>query len=164
MQSTYRLIIGCMSLLGAMFLLSACGDDEGGWYDQYQAVPGGTWEIGERLEYTVEVDDTLSNNHFYLNVRNNGDYPFQNLYLFFHTEFPNGKSAVDTVQLILAGETGQWIGKGSGSLYQSKHMFKFSRRFPLIGTYKFGVEHGMREEALEGISDVGLRLEVVTAQ
>jgi len=152
----FGLAVGLIS--SSAFLFTFCSGDTPAYYDQYREVPGGTWEVGEKISYEVDITDTILPYHFLLNIRNSKDYRYRNLYLFVKTEFPNGKSSRDTVELVLAAESGRWTGDESASLYTSRHMIKFARVFPITGPYKFEVEHAMRDEELEGISDVGFRL------
>lgn len=134
--------------------------DDNAVFEQTTGIPEATWSSDHKLSFDFTIDDTLTNHNFYINVRNSGDYPYSNLYLFVVTEFPNGKSAKDTVECILADNTGRWLGTGLGDLVDHQIMFKYQRRFPLMGDYKMELQHAMRMDPLEGISDAGVRIEI----
>ena len=122
------------------------------------------WATSDRAVMEFEVSDTVSQHNFYLNVRNTEAYPYRNLYVFVKTEFPNGKSSRDTVGVILADASGRWLGSGNGYLSSSQHlsntiMYQYNKRFPLKGSYKVEIEQAMRVDTLEGIRNVGLKIE-----
>ena len=122
------------------------------------------WATTDRAVMEFNIDDTISQHNFYLNVRNTESYPYRNLYVFVKTTFPNGKFSKDTVGVILADATGKWLGSGNGYLSSSQHlsntiMYKYNKRFPLSGEYKVEIEQAMRVDTLEGIRNVGLKIE-----
>jgi len=127
-------------------------------------IPNGEWPQGKRFSGEFEVTDTLNSHHFYVTLRHTVDYPYSNLYLFVHTKFPNGRNSRDTVECILTDRAGRWLGSGNGfvvdnKIVSNKVMYKYQKKFPLKGTYVFGVEHAMRPDTLHEILDVGIRIE-----
>jgi len=92
-------------------------------------------------------------------VRNAAGYQFSNLFIFFTTEMPNGKSERDTVELTLADERGKWLGDGLGDIWDNRILFKKNFRFPEKGIYTFKLEQAMRFNPLPQVMDVGIRIE-----
>lgn len=149
-------------VLLALFIWSCA--DEALVFEQNVVFDNARWATSDRAVMEFEIEDTLSQHNFYLNVRNTESYPYRNLYVFVKTVFPNGKFSKDTVGVILADATGKWVGDGSGYLSSSQHlsntiMYQYSKRFPLKGEYKVEIEQAMRVDTLEGIRNVGLRIE-----
>ena len=147
----------------SMIALCSCGDDNL-VFEQNMEIPDARWITSEKAIMTFDISDTVSQHNFLLNVRNTESYPYRNLYVFVKTTFPNGKSSRDTVGVVLADQMGRWIGKGNGYLSSSQHMtnsvmYNYNRRFPLSGTYKVEIEQAMRTDTLEGIRNIGLRIE-----
>lgn len=136
--------------------LSGCGPQP--LFTQNQEIPNKIWERNHTLNFDVEVVDTMKTYDFYLNIRNSGVYPFANIYMFINTEFPNGKSARDTVECILADGAGRWLGDGLGDIWDNQILFKKNVRFPSMGVYTFELEQGMRMENLPAIMDVGITI------
>ncbi len=141
-------------VLLAMLLVSC---SEGVLFDQTAQV-NGHWYKDNPREFNVTVSDSLATYNFYLNVRHSTDYRYSNLYLFLQTRFPNGHLTRDTLQLILADNTGKWLGKGWGSVKEDQILLKHNLRFPLTGNYRFTLWQAMRADTLKGIRDVGLRI------
>lgn len=141
----------------AMVLLSSC--DSNRYFEQNIEIPQEQWPIDETKEFMVDINDTTSLYNFYLNVRNTNDYPFANLYVFIETTFPNAEVAIDTVELQLANLDGKWLGSGYGKYKYHHFILRRAIRFVENGTYTFRIDQGMRKDPLEGISDIGIRLE-----
>ncbi len=72
---------------------------------------------------------------------------------------PNGNKIIDTLEYNLADAKGRWIGKGLSDIKNIKLGYKKAVRFSQNGKYMFYVTHGMRENELEGIIDVGIIIE-----
>jgi gliding motility-associated lipoprotein GldH len=147
-----------LPLLAAAFIaLTSCDDTR--LFEENKEIPGGDWDISERVVFDFEVPDTTTFYNFYFNVRNTDDYPFSNLYVFSHIEFPNGKIGTDTIELPLTNPDGSWIGNGQGDIHDCQLIFRKNVRFPVAGKYHMEIEQAMRMEKLPGIRDVGIRIE-----
>lgn len=149
-----------MSVLGSLlfvFLLSAC--DSNYFFEENHSFTNTNWSQTDTAVFSVEITDTLQAFNFLLNLRHTNDYPFRNLYLFVKTIYPNGKSNIDTLQLLLGAPDGEWFGKGRGSIFTDRVLLKNNINFPDTGTYIFEFIQAMRTENLEGVEDFGIRIE-----
>jgi gliding motility-associated lipoprotein GldH len=142
---------------GSLQLLWACQNSA--VFQEQQAIPAEGWHAEGKLLFEAAITDTLSLHKFYLDIRNNTDYPYSNLFLFLDIEFPDGRNLRDTIECLLADKRGQWTGSGFGSIRFNRFLFRDDVWFPVTGTYRFKIQHGMREETLQGITDAGIRIE-----
>ena len=104
----------------------------------------------------------------YVNLRNTNDYKYNNLFLIVSTKFPNGKTIIDTLEYRMANAQGEFLGSGFSDLKENKLWYKENVVFKELGEYEFTIQHAMRENGrvegikdLEGITDVGLRIETI---
>ena len=106
------------------------------------------------LTYRFDVTDTKPCN-ILLCVRHTESYPYQNMWLF--CQLSNDTAAIwtDTIEFYLADDRGRWLGNGSQQI-EMPVLFAQSYQFPDTGKYVFTIQHGMREERLRGVSDVGV--------
>ena len=146
-----------LTIITLVLSLTACGPDS--VYHDYISIEDASWHRDSIFHYEVIIEDSISLNNFFINIRNNTDYPYSNIYLFVTTIFPNGHSTRDTIECILADKDGRWLGSGSGNIRDNQIMLQQALRFPLNGTYHIYLEQGMREEKLEGIEDIGFSIE-----
>lgn len=138
-------------------LLVSCGNDK--LYDESIVIPEAKWDNENIPYFDVTVEDTLVDYSFYLNIRHLESYRYSNLFLFMHTEFPNGNITHDTIECTFAYPDGRWMGKGSGNMRSAKILLNPALRFPLKGVYHFEIEQAMREKELNGIADIGICFE-----
>ncbi len=127
-------------------------------YEQNTDIPDGIWNRANKIKFIVDIKDTINPHNLYVNIRNAGEYPFRNIYLFITTS-SKGVVVKDTFEGILADEKGKWLGSGLGDLWDNRLQYKKNIRFPHAGTYVFEYEQAMRNENLPLIMDVGLRIE-----
>lgn len=140
-----------------MFLLTSCGNDK--LFNDSVVIPEAKWDNHIIPFFDFTVNDTLSDYAFYLNIRHLENYRYSNLYVFLHTEFPNGNVTHDTIECTFAYPDGRWMSKGSGTIRSASILLNPALRFPLSGSYHFEIEQAMRDEVLKGITDIGISFE-----
>ena len=153
MKSKYSIFIFIVGL----FCFVSC--DNNSIYHQYQPIDNNGWHKDVAVEFAVPITDTASLYNVIINIRNHNEYPYQNLYLFVYSTTPDGKMDGDTLNCILADNQGRWEGQGIGSTSTLPVMYMPAVKFSKQGIYTFKIMQGMREDVLEGISDIGLRVE-----
>ena len=137
-------------------------------FDEYKSIDN-TWNKNEKVFFTFESKDTLSARNLFVNLRNNNDYKFSNLFLIVELNYPNGKIITDTLQYKMTEPNGKFLGTGFGEVKENKLWYKGQNNnfvFDESGTYTISIGHAMRENGnvrgvteLEGITDVGFRIE-----
>lgn len=146
-----------LSIIAFLVLLCAC--DKKVVFIENKPIPDATWKKGNKVTFTVEINDTLTPVNYFLSIRNKGDYQFSNLYLFMNTIFPNGEHSRDTLDCILADQKGKWRGSGIGDIKSLQIQFMKNVRFVQKGKYTFEFEQAMRTDNLEGIYEFGIKIE-----
>ena len=143
-----------------LLLLALCaGCDRKVFFSDDQRVDERGWSLEDKLYYDVEVTDLHQLYTFYIDLRIANDYPYDRAFFFINTTFPDGSIAADTLGCPLAAPDGQWYGKRSGGYVDNRYIFKPAVRFPMQGKYRFEVQHAMRDTAIHGVKNVGLRIE-----
>lgn len=142
-------------LVGSMACLLSCGPEP--VYDQFQVVEDTDWDKSKVYYFTFMIEDNSVPYDVTLSLRNNNFYPYQNLWIFSQEESPSGELTTDTTEYTLADEYGRWTGQGI-SLYHSNFLIRQHYRFPYPGQYTFSFRHGMRDDVLRGIQEIGLRI------
>jgi gliding motility-associated lipoprotein GldH len=128
-------------------------------FESYKELDKNGWNKDSVVVFKMDLADTIRNNNLFVNIRNKGNYPYSNIYLFLTILSPDGKSRTDTVEFTLAEPSGKWKGSGIGGLYDNQIEYKSSVFFPKKGTYTFSIKQGMRDNVLQGIRDIGIRVE-----
>ncbi len=144
-------------LLWSIVFLCACSS--GTIYDKSIKVSKDGWYKNDMARFDLSINDSLETYDYYLNIRHTVDYRYSNLFVFFKTTYPNGNISRDTLEFVLANKSVKWYGKGWGDLKDISFPLVRSIKFPLMGEYTFQVQQAMRVDTLEGITDIGIRIE-----
>lgn len=124
-----------------------------------------SWPASQKVDFKMNPQDTIHNYGIFLNMRNNKEYAFKNLWLITQIKFPQGKIVTDTLQYEMADAQGRFLGSGK-DIVENKLVFKKDFRFRESGTYELTLQQAMRKsgnaaplEQLEGVLDVGYTIE-----
>ncbi|OQD44196.1 gliding motility lipoprotein GldH [Croceivirga radicis] len=155
----------CISMLVAL-LFTACNSNV--VYTEYKTLNNGIWSNADTLDFKIKDLDSTAYYNLFLNVRNDNDYEFSNLFLITKLIKPNQQVQVDTLEYEMALPNGEWLGTGRGSTKENKLWLRENIKFPDSGVYTLKVQHAMRKngmvegmQRLKGITDVGLQLETI---
>lgn len=142
----------------AGLLMTSC--DSALIYEENQACEDNVWSHDDIKVFQFDVEDTLSPMNIKVNLRTTTDYPYSNIYMFMYSEYPTGESFKDTLDFKLAESDGKWLGENSGTVVEFQGLIG-QGVFSKAGTYIFKLQHGMREDDLAEIIDVGMRIELM---
>ncbi len=121
-------------------------------------LPEGVWKYDQVFDFPIEVDDTATKYRLEMALNHADDYDFQNIYTRIKTDFPNGKSATDTVSVQLSDKFGRWFGScGSGDC-SYRVVLKDSFNFIEAGKHTLHLEQYSRTGYLEGVNELSFAL------
>ncbi|MCC8146359.1 MAG: gliding motility lipoprotein GldH [Bacteroidales bacterium] len=143
------------TILLFLVILASCSEKE--IFSEYRSISQAEWDKNDILEFEVYIKDTEALYDVFLELRNNNDYSFRNIWLFIDYQTPSGEIRSDTLNADLADIYGKWYGKGI-SLYTYTFPYGLNVQYKDTGNYTYTIRQGMRENPLKGISDVGLRV------
>ncbi len=150
--------ISCF-IMALLLAFTGCSDPKR-VMDESISIANHNWIYGNKIKFDVDIQDTQAAYNLYLNVRVTSAYRYSNMFvLVYQSQGPTKKATTTRYELKLASPTGEWLGKGSGSMYSYQIPFKQQYRFPVAGKYHFEIEQNMRDNPLRSVSDVGLRVE-----
>lgn len=145
-------------------LLFACGCKFDAVYEDYADLPPNGWHKDSLARFSFVVDDTTSYFSLSVGVRNRGDYPYQNIWLFIHSKGSNGATHCDTFECFLANSKGEWYGTGFGDIHDLEVYYRKEVRFTQKGQYDFYIQHGMRDDVLEGVTNIGFKVSQIKSR
>ena len=153
-------------IIAVFFLMISCDDKS--QFNQYKAIENASWEANKKIVFEFDVRDTILPKNLFINIRNNNEYKFSNLYLITELNFPNETIVVDTLQYEMTDNSGNFLGDGFTEIKDNKLFYKEKKAFPVSGKYTLSVRQAMRKNGevnpmpfLEGISDVGFSIEKI---
>lgn len=133
-------------------------------FDEYKSV-GKSWDQDSIVSFELPQMDPKKQYNLFLNIRDNNNYPYNNLFLIVALEQPNKMTLVDTLEYQMANEDGSLLGDGFTDVKESKLVYKERMKFN-SGIYKVHIRHAVRQtgkivgvKKLDGITEVGFRIE-----
>jgi gliding motility-associated lipoprotein GldH len=139
--------------------LLLCSCNKNVLYTEYRKFDGDQWYAKNKAVFDVDIKDNSSLNNVSLMIRHADAYPYSNMFLFLETTYPDGKTVVDTMEVIMSNNKGEWLGSGAGDIYDLKVPIKRNVKFPLTGKYKFSFQQAMRTDPLPMVMDFGFEIE-----
>ena len=134
-------------------------------FDEYKTV-NGSWHKDSIINFAFEREASKIPYNLFINIRNNNDYEFSNLFLIVKLEQPGGLTKVDTLEYLMANPDGTLLGDGFSDIKESKLWYKEKITFPKKGKYKASIQQAVRQtgkikgvEKLNGITEIGFRIE-----
>lgn len=146
--------IGC-SLILFLFLLSCENTEE----STYMNDVNNSWSKNKKQEFQFNISDAQNPKNIIFVVRNNEEYPYSNIRFIVDFEEDQKKITTDTLNYILAKPNGEWLGTGFGNTKEILFQYKLNYIFPKNGLYKINIRQAMRKDTLQGIEDIGIKIE-----
>jgi gliding motility-associated lipoprotein GldH len=158
LKNSFFLIVTSLTFL-------SCDDTQ--VYDHYKTFENG-WPKKEAVSFEFEQETSVKPLNMFINIRNNDDYEFSNLFLIVKLEQPKGKILVDTLEYQMANPDGTLMGEGFSDVKESKLWYKENFKFPQKGKYKVTIQQAVRQngkikgvEVLNGVTELGFRIESI---
>ncbi|MBD0331973.1 MAG: gliding motility lipoprotein GldH [Chitinophagaceae bacterium] len=132
-------------------------------YEKQVSIHRYKWQSNYKPSFKFIITDTASPYQLFIIIRHNEKYNYNNLWLNLYIKAP-GSAKANKVQyeLPLATNEKGWLGTGMDDIYEHRvnltpanEKFYFKRP----GEYTFTIEHIMREDPLQNVMNIGLRLE-----
>lgn len=155
------------NILFILILISIFSCDKNRVFDEYKSV-GSAWNRDSIVKFNLPKLEPSKNYNLFVNIRNNDNYPFNNLFLLVALENPDGLTKVDTLEYAMANPDGTLLGEGFTDTKESKLFYKENLKFDKNGLYKIRIQQALRQtgkvagvKELNGISEVGFRIESI---
>jgi len=129
------------------------------YYNQYRSVNMKSWKATDTLSFPIEIKEADKQFQYSISVRYEDTYEFSNLWV---KVFVNG-NGIDTsfrYNLPLFKNDGKPFGEKSGSLITQTIPLKTDLPLSKKGKYEIKLVQLMRKDPLNGISDVGIFVDV----
>lgn len=135
-------------------------------FDAYKNIDSGQWNKNDIKSFTITPPDSTNAYNLFVNLRNNNNYKYNNLFLIVEINFPHGKTVTDTLEYKMAKPNGEFLGSGFTDTKENKLLYKENVIFNETGDYTINIQHAMRENgnvngvtSLDGVTEVGFRIE-----
>jgi len=126
-------------------------------YEKNVTIPGFKWKSSYKPEFTFEIRDTSVRYQLFLVLRHTEKYNYNNIWINLYSQPPGDTLHKASFELQLATNE-KWLGTGMDDIYEHRVKLTDPQYFK-AGIYHFKVEQIMREDPLENVMNVGIRVE-----
>jgi len=143
------LIVACTLLIASCTTIDL--------YEKNVTIPGFRWKSSYKPEFTFSIRDTTAPYQLFLVLRHTEKYTYNNIWINLYSQPPGDTVHKASFELQLATNE-KWLATGMDDIYE--HRIKLTDpQYLKAGTYHFKVEQIMREDPLEHVMNVGIRVE-----
>jgi gliding motility-associated lipoprotein GldH len=147
------------SFIVALIAYSVAGCTTIDLYEKSVVIPDHAWDKNYRPFFDFTIKDTSAAYQLFFILRHNEKYSYNNIYVNVYVQAPGQDSAVKIQKdLELATNESGWKATAMDDIYE--HRIELGSPQTLkAGIYKFTVEQIMRENPLQNVLNVGIRIE-----
>lgn len=131
-------------------------------FEKNASVPGNAWDYGFKPEFRFEIKDTTVSYQVYFVLRHTDAYGYNNIWI--KADMKGPLDSVWTSQRFDCplATNDRWMGSAMDDLYEHRILLSPRPvRFPRAGSYQFKLEQVMRDNPLQHVMNVGLRVEKI---
>jgi gliding motility-associated lipoprotein GldH len=131
-------------------------------YEKTASIPGHSWKNNYIPSFTFSIKDTAVIYQPYFIIRHTDKYSFNNIYVNLYFQAPGQSEKKILLDLPLANDQKGWQASGMDDIYEHRIAFAIDPallNFKKSGNYTFRIEQIMRENPLNNVLNVGLRIE-----
>ena len=128
-------------------------------YEKAVTIPKHQWSSSFKPSFDFTIKDTSAPYRLFLILRHNEKYNFNNIFVNVYVKGPRQDTAQKIQQdLVLATNEKGWLASGMDDIYEHRVQLGSDQSLK-AGKYTFTIEQIMREDPLENVINVGLRIE-----
>lgn len=133
-------------------------------YERTVAIPAHRWESSFTPQFTFLIKDTTARYDLSITLRHRDLYHFNNIWLEITLFSPDGKQYNFKTEKQLGTNQSGWLGTGMDDIYEhrislQKELLENAVSLRKQGKYIVVIKQIMREDPLEQVMNVGLRIE-----
>jgi len=149
-----------LCFLSCAFVFFSCNTID--LYEKTIPIPKHEWSSSFKPQFRFTIKDTAVPYEVYIILRHTDRYNYNNIWLNLYTQAPGDSLQKIQYELPLASKEKGWLGSAMDDIYEHRIAITPQNQksyFKKPGEYVFTIEQIMREDPLQQIMDVGLRLE-----
>ncbi|HEV3251048.1 MAG TPA: gliding motility lipoprotein GldH [Puia sp.] len=148
-------------LLTGCLILAACNPSLD-VFEKNVSLPLQQWQAEFKPQLSFSITDTIALYNIFVVIRHTDAYRYNNMWIRATVEQP-GDSALRTQQydITLASNDKGWFGSAMDDIYEHRALIQPQTKFKRQGEYHFTLEQTMREDPLQHVLNVGIRVEKV---
>jgi gliding motility-associated lipoprotein GldH len=133
-------------------------------YERTVAIPAHEWKSSFIPQFSFLINDTSARYDLSITLRHRDLYHYNNIWLQINLLSPDGKQYNFQAEKQLGTNESGWLGTGMDDIYEhrislQKELIENGVSLRKKGRYTLSIKQIMREDPLEQVMNVGLRIE-----
>lgn len=129
-------------------------------FEKNISIPNHAWDSDFKPDIEFEIKDTGIRYNIFVVIRHTDAYRYNNIWINIYMQFPEDTIRKQQLDIRLATDDRGWLGSGMDDIFEHRVLVtKEPQYLRTPGTYKFRLENIMRENPLEYVMNVGIRVE-----
>jgi gliding motility-associated lipoprotein GldH len=163
-QSSTYIYLCLMNLKKSLLLLVSCAlclaaCTTADLYEKTVPLPNHEWKSDYKPEFDFIIADSTALYQPYFVIRHTEKYNYNNIWINLLFQLPGDTLRKEMHEIVLATNEKGWLGKGMDDIYEHRHQLTQRPIALKAGNYKFMLENVMREDPLQHVLNVGIRVE-----
>lgn len=129
--------------------------------EQTIQLPNHNWSSKDSTDYQFTIDDSTAYYKISFVIRHHNAYQYKNIWVQLTTMAPGEKPTKQSFNLNLADDLKGWLGSGMDDIFDQRIPFTPTPVKLHKGLYHFNLQHTMRQDPLQNLLSVGIRVEKV---
>jgi gliding motility-associated lipoprotein GldH len=152
-------ILHLLIIASGFFALSSCQTVD--VFEKNIPIPKQAWSSQFKPEISFEITDTVSRYDVFVVLRHTNAYRYKNLWVNIAIQGPGNTTFNQSLEMELATDDKGWTGTGMDDVYEQRVRISPAQKPWELkkGTYRFRLSNIMREDPLEHVMNVGIRVE-----
>ena len=131
-------------------------------FQKTAVIPSQQWFYSNKPQFTIAIADTSVAYNVYIVLRHTDAYKYNNIWINFGSKAPRDSMKYQNINLTLSNDITGWQGDGMDDIFEvRKNITPGPVPFKKAGNYTFSIAQIMRENPLQHILNVGIRIEKV---
>jgi gliding motility-associated lipoprotein GldH len=158
-RTSSQYILNFTLIISSFLLICSCTTVD--IFEKNVAIPNHAWSSQFKPEISFEIQDTTSRYHIYVVIRHTDAYRYKNIWLNVEIQSPGGTTRSQSLDLQLATDDKGWLGSGMDDIFEHRILITPPQRPEVLkkGTYRFRLSNIMREDPLDHVMNMGIRVE-----
>jgi gliding motility-associated lipoprotein GldH len=145
-----------------IFLILLSGCETVDLFEQSATIKEHAWRSSQKPNFKFVIKDTTVPYQVFVLLRHSARYEYNNIWLDLTTQQPDGQTTHVQYELPLATSEKGWLGTGMDDIFEHRVALTPINEpvyFHKAGTYTFTIGHMMRQDPLQQVYNIGLRVE-----
>ena len=154
-------ILSFLTIISGFLALVSCQTVD--VFEKNVAIPQQTWSSQFKPEVSFEIKDTVSRYKIFIVLRHTDAYRYKNIWLNIETLAPGGIPQQQSLDMQLATDDKGWAGTVMDDIIEQRIPITPAQEPWTLkkGLYRFRLSNIMREDPLEHVMNIGVRVEKV---